>query len=203
MCPINPFRISARMHSKPVGKPGSRNTSFMSKDIAVHYCSHVSTCVILSQAWCQTVTAYIFCTVLYCMVWCLACKLWTASAGWHVEKVTYVHHLVHKYKYFNRITAVTTETVPAWQLAARNLVHTKNRSWLKSLAGSPYFFRKWGAAINSILVAADKETELQISKGHCRVLQPINTGLGEPYACEYILGYFKFKTPSILVSNWK
>jgi hypothetical protein len=53
------------------------------------------------------------------------------------------------------------------------------------------------------IVATDKETELQIGRGHCKVLQTINAGLGEPYGREYISGYFKFKTPSILVSNWK
>lgn len=28
---------------------------------------------------------------MYCMVWCLACKLRTASAGCHAEKVTYIY----------------------------------------------------------------------------------------------------------------
>jgi len=111
-----------------------------------HSCTLLFPCVnlrvILSQAWCLTVTAYIFCTVWYGMVWCLACKLQTASAGWHVEKVTYVHHLVQKYKYFNRITAVTTETVPAWQLAARNLFLNKEQIMIKITCWVSLFLQK-------------------------------------------------------------
>jgi predicted kinase len=38
-----------------------------------------------------------------------------------------VHQLVQKYKYVNTITAVTTETVPPWQLDARNPVQYKEQ----------------------------------------------------------------------------
>jgi len=39
--PYRPVQEGARMHSKPAGESGSRNTSCMSKDIAVHYFFHV------------------------------------------------------------------------------------------------------------------------------------------------------------------
>jgi hypothetical protein len=109
-----------------------------------HSCTLLFPCVnlrvILSQAGCQTVTAYIFCTVWYRMVPGL--HVATASAGWHVEKVTYVHNLVQIYKYFNRITAVTTETVPAWQLAARNLVLYKEQIMIKITCWVSLFLQK-------------------------------------------------------------
>jgi hypothetical protein len=44
----------------------------------------------------------------------------------------HIHQLVQKYKYFNTKTAVTTETVPAWQLAARNPVLYKEQITTKN-----------------------------------------------------------------------
>jgi len=61
----------------------------------------------------------------------------------------HIHHLVQKYKYFNRITAVTTETVPAWQLPARNLVLYKEQIKIKIMC--------WG-----LLISSENEVLLKI-----------------------------------------